>query len=554
MKKIHFNYYRKLKNLDIEFTPNINVIAGINGTCKSSILHIISNSFQTVKSDSNDMGLKQCVGTIKAINDQFNPKLESLTRGDKEFQDPAPGHQGSYYSVDYYGDSPYLSFRKHNSKKNAAEYRYAVKPKYEHNSGESLPIKPIIYLGLNRLVTYGEFKDTEPISDIRKRMPEKYINELSDIYKSFTSYSISDITNKHMGSVKIRADFNSTTQGIDSNTISAGEDNLYIILSALESLKYYSESLTENTSSIINSILLIDEFDATLHPAFQFKLFDLVLKYSIDYKIQVVFTSHSLTLLEYCLKKSQNLVYLFDNQSSVYLIEKPNIYKINMYLRDITKTEFSFERRIPVFTEDSEARYLLNILFDYFAEKYDSFSKVRNYFYFVDANIGGDVLHSMFKDPKLKTFTGQICILDGDKNSDMTNRVISLPGKSSPEKFLIDYAQVLYNRDDKFWISEPVLEENIGKTYYTSMFLPDANEIEQKIDSMHNIGKSAKGIRRVLTKELFNKHLKFFHILFDTWLEDSDNQEEIDRFYNNLHAMYKQVAQFNGIDCELWEK
>lgn len=552
MKKIHFNIYRKLIGLDIEFTPNINVISGTNGTCKSSILHIISNSFQAVNVDKSETGLKQCLDTIKAINDQFNPKLESLTRGDKEFQDPAPGHQGPYYSVDYYGGKPSLSFRKHNSKKNAAEYRYAVKPQYKQNSGDTLPSVPVIYLGLNRLATYGEFKDVEPVSSIRKNMPDEYLFELSKLYKDFTSYEISKITNEHMGSVKIRADFSSTTRGIDSNTISAGEDNLYIILSALESLKYYYQTLPETNHSEVDSILLIDEFDATLHPAFQFELFDLLFKYSTEFKIQVVFTSHSLTLLEYCLKKSQNLIYLYDNETNVHLIESPTIYKINMYLRNVTRTDFSFERRIPVFSEDSEARYLLSILFDYYAEKHDNFAKVRNYFYFVDANIGGDVLHSMFKDPKLRTFTGQFCVVDGDHNSDLNNRVIALPGKASPEVFLIDYAKTLYERDDPFWTSEPVLEENIGKTYYNSIFLPEADGIKQKIDSLHELGDSAKGVNRTLTKQLFNNHLKFFHILFDTWLEDENNKSEINKFYHNLFVMFKQVANINGIDSTIW--
>ena len=42
MKKIKFIQYRKLKNIEIDFADNINIIAGTNGTCKSSILHLIS--------------------------------------------------------------------------------------------------------------------------------------------------------------------------------------------------------------------------------------------------------------------------------------------------------------------------------------------------------------------------------------------------------------------------------------------------------------------------------------------------------------------------------
>ena len=238
----------------------------------------------------------------------------------------------------------------------------------------------------------------------------------------------------------------------------------------------------------------------------------------------------------------------------MHIIEDPSIYKINMYLKDITKADFSFEKKIPVFSEDAEARYLLDILFAYYSEKYDEFAKVRNYFYFVDANISGDVLHSMFKDPKLKTFTGQFCIVDGDKRKDITNRVIALPGKASPENLLIDYANTLYERDDPFWLSDPVLEENIGKQYYSTVFLPEVNEISQKISELHNLGESAKGVNREMTKSLFNKHKKFFHILFDTWLEDEGNKTEIDLFYNDLFLMFKQVSVFNGIDPKLWHK
>lgn len=549
IQKIHFNHYRKLKNIDINFSKNLNIISGTNGTCKSSILHIISNSFQAIKTTQVSDEMKKCISIVKAVNDQYNPKLESLTRGDKQFQNPAPGYTGPYYDVEYMGDYLPLSFRKHNSQ-NSGKFRYAVKPKYSANSGESLPSIPVIYLGLNRLVTYGEYKDVEPVTRINKTLPPEYISEISDIYASFTNYHISHIENNHMGSVKIKADFDSSEQGIDSNTVSAGEDNLYIIILALISLKYYFNSLTKHQD--VDSLLLIDEFDATLHPAFQFKLFDLVLKYSKEYNIQVVFTSHSLSLLEYSLKRKQNLLYLYDNQTSVHMIENPSIYKINMYLKNITRREYSFEKKIPVFSEDEEARFLLEILFNYYSEKYESFNKVRSYFYFVDVNIGGDILHNLFKDSNLKTFVGQICILDGDHSDDMNNQVITLPGKDSPEKFLINYAQTLYEKDDEFWLSEVILEENLGKDFYIHTFKPVVDAIEEKINCLHNQEKSSSGVRREETKKLFRKQKKFFHILFDKWLIDEVNKSQIDKFYNNLRVMYKKVAPINGLDSDLW--
>ena len=54
----------------------------------------------------------------------------------------------------------------------------------------------------------------------------------------------------------------------------------------------------------VESILLIDELDATLHPSLQFKLLDLFNQYSHDYKIQIFITTHSLSLIEHALEKN----------------------------------------------------------------------------------------------------------------------------------------------------------------------------------------------------------------------------------------------------------
>lgn len=83
MKKIHFNTYKKLKNIDISLSLGINAIAGGNGTCKTSILHVLGNSYQQVKSTDSRLENSDCLKVINAINYSVNPKIESLTRGDK---------------------------------------------------------------------------------------------------------------------------------------------------------------------------------------------------------------------------------------------------------------------------------------------------------------------------------------------------------------------------------------------------------------------------------------------------------------------------------------
>lgn len=89
IEKLSIVQYRKIKNLEFDFSRGINVISGTNGTCKTSLLHIISNSFQLVTKSCSWLVDKNCLEIIKKVNKVTNPKVESLTRGDKQYNDPA---------------------------------------------------------------------------------------------------------------------------------------------------------------------------------------------------------------------------------------------------------------------------------------------------------------------------------------------------------------------------------------------------------------------------------------------------------------------------------
>ena len=106
--------------------------------------------------------------------------------------------------------------------------RYAVKPKYQVGSHDTLPYCPVVYLGLSRLFPFGEYQDDEKIKSINNKLPEKYKEEIATLYKSFTNYSIEYKNSQKMGDVKVRTEFSSEIEGIDSNTISAGEDMMSV--------------------------------------------------------------------------------------------------------------------------------------------------------------------------------------------------------------------------------------------------------------------------------------------------------------------------------------
>ncbi|KJR44454.1 Prophage Lp2 protein 4 [Desulfosporosinus sp. I2] len=357
-----------------------------------------------------------------------------------------------------------------------------------------------------------------------------------------------------MGDIKIRTDFSSDIDGIDSNTISAGEDNLFILISAIVSLKYYYNCIKSDNT--VESVLLIDEIDATLHPSLQFSLLKLFYKYSVDYKIQIICTTHSLSLLEYALGKKYNVIYLIDNITTVLKMETPDIYKIKMFLHSITRDEIYINKVIPVFTEDEEARIFLNILLDYYAEKYAStFSKVRHFFHFVNANIGASNLLSIFDDIYLLKSTMQsICILDGDQKNkqDYSKYVIALPGGDSPEKLIMDYSIQLFDNDDCFWTDETILSLNYGKVYYRSNIRPEIDGIQEKLNELIKDNKSTHGIKREMSKKVFTNKRRFFELLFKHWVNNAEHEEQITKFYKDLHVMFKKVAEFHGINSKEW--
>ena len=547
IKNLNIIKYRKLENLKLSMSPCINIISGTNGTCKSSLLHIISNAHQAVTKNCTWLRDKECLDIIKQINGITNPKIESLTKGDKAYNDPANGVAGTLFTVDYFNHNP-LEFRKHNSK---ISNRYAVKPYYRRGSDDKLPFCPIIYLGLARLYPFGEYVNEDAIKFIKRGLPEKYQGEIAQIYHRLVGINISSICSQKMGDIKTRADFDSDKTGIDSNTISAGEDNLFIIISAIVSLKYYFESIDSDND--VESILLIDEFDATLHPSLQFKLLDIFREYSNKYKIQIFFTTHSLSALEYALKKKDNVIYLIDNITSVVEMNSPDIYKIKMYLYNVTKDDIYLSKKIPIFTEDKEARVFLRILFDYFEETYVEFSQIRSFFHFVDANIGANNLKSIFNDSYLlKTTMKYICILDGDQNGDLSKYTITLPGGDSPEKIIMSYAMFLYDNNSPFWTADTILELNYGKVYFRDNIKNDIERINSTLQELRRENKSTHGVEREMRKDTFIKHQRFFELLFKYWLHDDEYSDSITKFYQQLNIMFKKVSEFYGIDSRIW--
>lgn len=552
INNIHIKQYRKLKNINIDFNNAITVISGTNGTCKSSLLYLVSNAFQEVKATAPWLKDENVLKNIRSINSGINPKIESLTKGDEKYNDPAKGEKGTLFTC-YYENGDSLEFRRHNTRKRkdgSTENRFALKPQYKNGEEEKLPQCMVIYLGLARLYAYGEYN--QEISKIRQNMPDEYFALIRDIYKSFTGIVIENEEMEAMRGIKRRTKFSTNVEGIDSNTISAGEDNLLIIITALVSLRYYYENICQLDGT--NSILLIDEMDATLHPAYQYKLMDLFNQYATNYHVKFIFTSHSLSLLEYAFEKKNKVIYLLDNITDVKEMEDADIYKIKMYLRNKTKDDIYMNRSIPLFAEDNEARVFITCLFDYFDREYGvDFQKVRSLFHFVDANISGDALRNIFKDNQLTRSTMRsICVLDGDKrnNAELQYYMTALPGVDSPEKMMFDYAIELFDNDSEFWKEQTILDLGYTRINFRDNIKPDIDAIDEKVRKLKAEGKSTKGVVRQENKDVFNKYSRFFELIMRKWI--FDHPTEVKQFYKDLHTLFCKVAVFHDISTTDW--
>ncbi|MEO9274334.1 AAA family ATPase [Marinomonas sp. 5E14-1] len=539
IKSIDFVHYRKIKGVKLNFKPGINVISGQNGTCKSSILHIIGNSYQKIKQTNPDVDTK-LFNIIKKINQTVNPKIETLTKGDKKYNDPAVGVKGTLYTVEYEGYT--CDFRRHNNTQKVDDAkRYRLIPKYPQGQKQTLEERAVIYLGLTRIVPIGELGDIT--RNITSSLPPEYERILISEYKHLTSIDIDNIRTENSNDVKIRSEFTTQYDGVDSNTISAGEDNIFIVLTALISLRW----LFYETG--FGSTLLIDEIDATLHPSVQYKLFLLIKKYSDDYKIQVFFTTHSLYLLEKTLKFNQNLLYLTSQAgNTVSPMEEPDIYRINMFLTNETRLETLSDKKIPIFTEDAEARILLTEIFDDLSDSDDCFSRINNYFHFVDINLGSDSLRDLFNDRFLnKTTLKAICILDGDKtdvNSNKNVRVLSLPQDGSPEQIVFNHLVLLYNDADlssDFWVQHQVEREGFSVSWLQHNNI--INDVEGLIERPE----------REKAKKIFNKYKVFFILVFRHWLSKNKDNASYKKFLWDLNLAFKATATENSINPNSWD-
>ncbi|HGG4013012.1 TPA: AAA family ATPase, partial [Salmonella enterica subsp. enterica serovar Hvittingfoss] len=180
------------------------------------------------------------------------------------------------------------------------------------------------------------------------------------------------------------------------------------------------------------------------------------------------------------------ITYLINDHTNIISLEDPSYIKIKMFLQNKSKDSTYSRHKIPVFTEDPEARYLFNEIFDYWTSKRPELAAVRDCFHLVDCSIGANNLKTIFDDPFLmETSLKSICIYDGDHQGDVRKSTISLPGKKSPEEFILEHCETVLKEDDaSFWRNPDIYNLGFTKDYYLTEIQPSINSIKMQYESM----------------------------------------------------------------------
>lgn len=423
------------------------------------------------------------------------------------------------------------------------EERFRVIPKRRRLDGTSTESKiesPVIYLGLSRLYPVGETVDTVTAKNRRwgDAADEEWFNEnysrilsIHEPIRSLSSLSITGISSKSGTGVE------TDTYGPMAN--SSGQDNLGQILLAVLSLKKLRDEMGGDWDG---GLLLIDEVDASLHPAAQQRLLKLLLDESKACGFQVVFTTHSTVILRELSEKNQ-----YNPTSSPGGVEVAYLSCANGKLRSMRNPSWSnlenglyvsnpalSTRRIGVFTEDAEARWLLRELLDVLRPEVVDNSD------FLDVSLGCKQIASLYAGD-FSYFREKVVVFDGDVTVEEIDgkippavregggNIVFLPGDKRPESLLWDYLSKRPTDGSPLW-------EDLG-----AVGVSWENLVESAPEDMYP-GET----KRNMYKYWFRRYERTFERarVVEHWV--NDNRPEADAFVGDFMRAYNTVAKRVG--------
>lgn len=611
LKQIKFdqNGFRNLKDINIDISPRLTIIAGHNGIGKSTILGLIANGSELKKyktllnkdfrADFGELFFLDYYEDFKSrdpepsraelIYEAENKKIikECEVTGThkvlvkknkyKKFMVKVPMEQLTpTQAADLKEDSFYVyRMRVIPRTKNAKDLDKDFLENYQIGHAAKVKI-PTLYLGMSRMSPIGEFDWTaiqQKIIQINKENVE-YIYNIFDSIIPFADFLEEKVTFIHSfndsNKQSLVPDF-----GHSSLSISLGQDSLSTIATALASFHNLKAEMKEEYNG---GILIIDEVEAGLHPRAQRKLIQTLKQVAKELELQIIMTSHSLTIIKETLNenisknhRADDIVYLMDTNVP-YVMEHHSYLKIknDMLLEEFkpennTQVSVNLPPKLYIYFEDLEA-------YDFFKailrtnKITDTFSYFGRELCLVPAKLGCHNLLSLSKTTP--HFKESLIILDSDvtdlsesatniKNSLLEYpNVVTLPVSNSssiyyglpPDKLIYMYLLDRYiNRDKhrKFW--QQVSSNRLTTNYYLDHIKDlQRHNTHTEVLPVSNL-KDVKDIDRDIMKNWYNglrETLESFDI-FGLWA--AEHEQDCQSFLDSLILTLDKVSENNAI-------
>lgn len=542
--KISIEKFRHFENVEFEIGKKITLIAGQNGTSKSTLLGMLCQPFsfgvhqgKTAGSPDKSSYTNNYHGINLAEHQDitgsaFYYDCEDVFRLSKKHDTLSKKYS---YRLHLSGncinkDSPvFENGILVRTIKRKDRIRFVAGPGASHEIGEGNFPHPVIYLGLNRLWPLALLNkiDVTETPDIAKEDKEWYINKYNEIL----------ILEEHENKTEFlktgkspKEDFIGTSsEDYNSESCSAGQDNLGQILTSILSFRHLKSKLGDK---YLGGLLLIDELDATFHAKAQSKLIETLNEVAEELNLQIIATTHSMHLLEYVFhsrfKKEIKIFYLEKlgnkiNDSGFTTFDE---IKYNLNVNSIPKSKKKI-KRISVFFEDSVGKDMFFGIIGNSLAKYLTRYEMKS----LSAGSLKNLATLSDKVPELKKV---MFIPDGDVKKEIKahKNMLFLPGEDRPETLIFNNLKNT-EANHKFW--EKCKSESVSNSYNRQVAITTYG-----IPPQPSTSPEAKKWYKKWYKEQCLYWGRMNKIAFEKWA--NDNKDECREFCREFFKILKRIS------------
>lgn len=372
--------FRSFRQVNIPLGKNLTIISGANGVGKSNVLSLIASgsginkksilgsNFQPEFSDFFNIDTDENYPDYKIFLKYSDMEGNLALTKRLSFKDDTATNRGIRI-IPRTSNEYFESYTLAQAASEAKE-KYGV-------GGSGRVLIPTIYLSLSRLYPLGEQRGSTTINKVKKRSPfaqEDARSKYREWYNFVIPATISEDAEISIIAKKAcsRASLHMDMENTPTLSQSVGQDNIGNIISALTDI--YLLSMEEGYNG---ALLCIDEIEVSLHPDTQIRLLDLLDKISAELKIQVVVSTHSLTVLKECLKKEKKD---FDRYKVIYLKNPSSPYVTEIKSYDLLKADLfgnlQYEKiKVRTYFEDCVGNELFNELIEAYRNIYTAVAK-----------------------------------------------------------------------------------------------------------------------------------------------------------------------------------